>query len=151
MRKLATPLALWVLGSAFLVFLGFIHGGADSPLATAGVRFAGPLPSDNDIPNFFTEWFFLNGHHGTPPIFQPEWHFSNGPPLQVGYMLSQRGFIWDSHTLIYQILGVVLQRLWIVGLWAVLLAARVGRVTSAGDRHGAGQRRRDSQRVLRLA
>jgi hypothetical protein len=132
LRQLAIPLALWVLGSAFLVFLGFIHGGADSPVATAATRFsAGPLPSDNDIPHFFTEWFYFHGHNGTPPIYQPEWHFSDRPPLQVGYMLAQRPFFWNSDLLDYQIIGVLLQQLWIVAVWALLLAARVGRVTRA--------------------
>jgi hypothetical protein len=132
LRRLATPLALWALGSVFLIFLGFVHGGTDQPIATAAFRFAaGQLPSDNDIPHFFTEWFFLNGHHGTPPIYQPEWHFSDRPPLQVGYMLAQRPFFWKANGLDYQIIGVLLQQLWIVGLWALLLAARLGRVTRA--------------------
>jgi hypothetical protein len=130
LRRLATPLALWALGSAFLVFLGFLHGGTDSPISTAAFRFsAGALPSDNDIPNFFTEWFYLHGSHGTPPIYQPEWHFSDRPPLQVGYMLSQRAFGWRRSGLDYQVLGIVLQQLWIVGLWALLVAARLGRLT----------------------
>jgi hypothetical protein len=132
LRQLATPLALWVLGSAFLVFLGFLHGGADSPIASSATRFtASPLPSDNDIPHFYTEWFFLNGHSGTPPLFFPEWHFSDRPPLQVGYMLTQRPFFWDGKGLDYQLIGVLLQQLWIVAVWALLLAARVGRVTRA--------------------
>ncbi len=131
LRQLATPLALWVLGSAFVVFLGFIHGGADSPIATSATRFIGPLPSDNDIPHFYTEWFFVNGHHGTPPIYAPEWHFSDRPPLQVGYMLAQRPFLWDAKLLDYQLIGVLLQQLWIVAVWALLRAARVGRVTRA--------------------
>jgi len=132
LRGLATPLALWVLGSAFLVFLGFVHGGDDNPLQTASVRFnAANLPSDNDIPHFFTEWFYAHGHNGTPPIFQPDWHFSDRPPLQVGYMLGQRPILWDAKLLDYQLIGVVLQQLWIVGLWALLVAARLGRVTRA--------------------
>jgi hypothetical protein len=132
LRQLATPLALWILGSAFLVFLGFVHGGADSSIVTSATRFsAGPLPSDNDIPHFYTEWFFVHGHHGTPPLYPPDWRFSDRPPLQVGYMLSQRGILWDSKLLDYQLIGVLLQQLWIVAVWALLLAARVGRVTRA--------------------
>ena len=130
LRRLATPLALWALGSAFLVFLGFVHGGSDSPISLAANRFSGPLPSDNDIPNFFTEWFYLNGH-GRPPVYGADWLFSDRPPLQVGYMLSQRPLWWGVPGLHYQVLGVILQQLWIVGLWALLLAARVGRVTRA--------------------
>lgn len=130
LRRLATPLALWALGSTFLIFLGFMHGGADDPLATAAARFnAGPLPSDSYIPYFYSEWFFEHGHRGDPPVFGGEWLSSDRPPLQVGYILSQRPLSWSDTELHYQVLGVVLQQLWIVGLWALLLASRVGRVT----------------------
>jgi hypothetical protein len=130
-RRLLTPFALWALGSAFLVFFGFLHGGADQPAATAAIRFGGPLPSDSQIPLFFTEWFFHHGHHGTPPVFPGEWLASDRPPLQIGYALSQRPFGWDRAGLDYQVLGVVLQQLWIVGLWALLSASRLGRTTRA--------------------
>jgi len=131
LRQLATPLGLWALGSLFLVFLGFLHGGTETPLGTAASRFVGPLPADNDIPSFFAEWFYSHGHDGTPPIFPGEWLSSDRPPLQVGYALAQYPFGWDQEKLSYQVLGVILQQLWIVGLWALLLAARVGRVTRA--------------------
>src|SRR5690606_8298115 len=42
LRRLAVPLGLWALGSAFVVFLGFVHGGVDDPLATSASRFSGP-------------------------------------------------------------------------------------------------------------
>jgi hypothetical protein len=131
LRALSTPLLLWVLGSVFLVFLGFLHGGEDGSITMASTRFSGQLPSDNDIPNFFTEWFFLNGGDPRPPVYGDGWLFSDRPPLQVGYMLSQRGFGWDDDGLNYQLLGVVVQQLWIVAVWALLLAARVGRLTRA--------------------
>jgi len=131
LRRLGTALALWALGSTFLVFLGFLHGGSHSPLAMAATRFSGQLPTDNDLPRFFSEWFYLHGHHGTPPVYPGGWLASDRPPLQMGYMLSQWTFGWDDHSRNYQLIGVILQQLWIVGLWALLLAARVGRVTRA--------------------
>ncbi|HET9198029.1 MAG TPA: hypothetical protein VFN92_07240 [Solirubrobacterales bacterium] len=131
LRQLLTPLALWALGSLFLLFLGFLHGGTEAPLSTAASRFIGPLPADNDIPAYFAEWFYLHGHDSTPPLFPGEWLSSDRPPLQVGYALAQRPFGWDAGKTHYQVLGVLLQQLWIVGLWALLLAARVGRVTRA--------------------
>jgi hypothetical protein len=136
--ELATPLALWALGSTFLVFLGFLHGGTDHPIAMASSRFSYPLPSDPQIPLFFANWFYSNGHHGPPPLFPGVWSASDRPPLQVGYVLSQRPVIWDntghsSQVLVsglnYQVLAVVLQQLWIVGLWALLVAARLNRTT----------------------
>jgi hypothetical protein len=131
LRQLSTPLALWALGSAFILFLGFLHGGMDNPLGTPMTRFSAQLPSDNSIPFFFSEWFFHHGHHGAPPIFPGEWLASDRPPLQVGYVLSTQPFGWGSPELQYQVLGVILQQLWIVGLWALLAAARVGRLTRA--------------------
>jgi len=131
LRALAMPLALWALGSTFLVFLGFMHGGVAHPLSVPQVRFFETLPGDNLIPPFFADWFYANGHHGRPPEFPGEWLASDRPPLQMGYAMVQRPFSWDTTGLHYEVLGVVLQQLWIVGLWALLLAARVGRTTRA--------------------
>lgn len=126
--SLATPLALWVLGSAFLVFLGFMHGGTDDPLVTAMSRFSHMLPGDNYLPLYFAEWFLEHGHHGTPPDFS-SFLSSDRPPLQIGYALLQHPFGWSGGQLSYQVEGVLLQQLWIVGLWALLLAARLERIT----------------------
>jgi hypothetical protein len=124
LRSLATPAALWALGSAFVVFLGFLHGGQAEPLLTAATRFSHPLPGDNYIPLYFAEWFYVHGHDGPPPDFAT-WLSSDRPPLQSGYVLAQRPFGWDESGLRYQVLGVVVQQLWIVGMWSVLTAARV--------------------------
>jgi hypothetical protein len=124
LRGLAIPFALWGLAAAFVVFLGFIHGGSGEPLVTASIRFSHQLPSDNDIPRFFADYFYLHGHQGTPPPFG-DWLSSDRPPLQVGYVLSQRPFGWDDSGLHYEVLGVIVQQLWILGLWALLCAARL--------------------------
>src|SRR5260221_6786685 len=129
LRRLATPLGLWMFGSAFLVFLGFVHGGADSAIATSATRFSGQLPTDNDIPRFFSDWFFSHGHSGTPPIYPGEWLASDRPPLQVGYSLLDRPFRWQDTSLHHEGMGVVLQQLWIVGLSALLTAGPVRPVT----------------------
>jgi hypothetical protein len=126
LRRLAQPAALWALGSAFVLCLGFLHGGTDDPLALATTRFSHQLPTDNEIPLFFSDWFF--DRNGDRPVFAPkfgDWLSSDRPPLQIGYVLAQRPFGWDSNGLTYQVLGVVVQQLWIVGMWAVLCAARV--------------------------
>jgi MFS family permease len=108
-----------------------MHGGADTALGTASNRFAVSLPSDIDIPLYFAEFFYSHSHHGMPPEFPGEWLASDRPPLQVGYVLSQQPFAFNSHELNYLVLGICLQQLWIVGLWALLLAAGVGRLTKA--------------------
>jgi hypothetical protein len=125
LRKLRTPLLLWLLGSVFIAFLGFLHGGTDQAVSMSATRFTGQLPTDNDIPRFFAEWFAAHGHHGRPPIYPGEWLMSDRPPLQVGYVLSQRAFGNSAGDLHYQLLGIVIQQLWIPAMWAVLWAARL--------------------------
>jgi 4-amino-4-deoxy-L-arabinose transferase-like glycosyltransferase len=125
LRPLAVPLVLWILGTSFVVFLGFLHGGVDHAIPMSALRFSGQLPSDNDIPRFFTEWFAAHGHANPPPLYPPDWLMSDRPPLQVGYALAQRGFMPTERELHYEILCAGVQGLWIVGMWAVLLAARL--------------------------
>lgn len=128
---LSIPLALWILGSCFIVFLGFLHGGTDDAIPMSASRFSGQLPSDNDIPRYFTEWFATHGHTNPPPVYPPDWLMSDRPPLQIGYMLAQRGFMPTERGLHYEILAVIIQCFWIVGMWAVLLAARLRARTRA--------------------
>jgi hypothetical protein len=112
-----------VLGSCFIVFLGFLHGGTHDAVPISALRFSGQLPSDNDIPRYFGEWFATHGHQNPPPVYPPDWLMSDRPPLQVGYVLSQRGFMPTEQGLHYEILCVGVQSFWIVGMWAVLVAA----------------------------
>lgn len=128
LRQLATPLGLWALGAAFIVFFGFMYGGSDEPIKVGATRFSGPMPADNLLPAYLVEWFYEYGHSGHP-LFPPDWLASDRPPLQVGYLLAQKPFEVYDEEANYQVGAVVLQQLWIVGLWALLLAARVGRVT----------------------
>jgi hypothetical protein len=131
LRGLGTPLALWALGATFLVFFGFLHGAEHLPMQNSSTRFSGPLPSDNYMPFFWGEWFYAHAHNGKPPEFTGNWLASDRPPLQMGYLLTQRPFHMFGDELNYEVLGVVLQQLWIVGLWALLLGLRVGRLTRA--------------------
>jgi hypothetical protein len=128
LRQLATPLGLWALGSAFLLFFGFLYGGSDDSIKVAAARFSGPLPTDNLLPAYLVEYFYEYGHSGHP-LFPPDWLASDRPPLQVGYLLGQKPFEIIDDEANYQVASVVLQQLWIVGLWALLLAARVRKVT----------------------
>jgi hypothetical protein len=129
LRQLATPFALWVLATAFIVFFGFVHGGSEDALMTSANRFGSSMPPDNVIPSYFADWFYANGHHGAPPVFPGEWLSSDRPPLQIGYALQQKPWFWDGTAIDYQLIGVALQQLWVIGLWALLSAARLRRVT----------------------
>jgi hypothetical protein len=129
LRPLAPPLALWVLGCCFVTFLGFLHGGTHDAVPISALRFSGQLPSDNDIPRYFGEWFATHGHQNPPPVYPPDWLMSDRPPLQVGYVLSQRGFMPTEQGLHYELLCIGVQGFWIVGMWAVLVAARLRPLT----------------------
>lgn len=131
LAPLAVPLGLWVLGTCFVVFLGFLHGGVDHAIPMSALRFSGQLPSDNDIPRYFTEWFATHGHQSPPPVYPPDWLMSDRPPLQIGYALTQRGFFHTERELHYVILCVGIQSFWIVGMWAVLVAAKLRARTRA--------------------
>ncbi|HEX9967902.1 MAG TPA: hypothetical protein VGB06_08140, partial [Solirubrobacterales bacterium] len=124
LRELAVPAALWALASVFVAYLGFLYGGSGDPLTLAATRFSHPLPADNQIPAYFADWFYEHGHSPAPPPFA-DWLSSDRPPLQIGYALGQRPFGWDESALHYQVIGVVVQQLWIVGMWALLVAARI--------------------------
>jgi hypothetical protein len=92
-------------------------------------RFSHPLASDNYLPFFFADALFLHGHEG-PPAHLADWLSSDRPPLQSGFVLAQRVFGGEPY-LHYQVLGVILQQLWIVGLWSLLSATRVRAATRA--------------------
>lgn len=130
LRLLRTPLLLWLLGSAFVVFFGFLHGAAHEAVSMSALRFSGQLPTDNDIPRYFAEWFATHGHQH-PPEYPGEWLFSDRPPLQVGYVLAQRSFMNTAGGLNYQLICVLEQCLWIPAMWAVLVAVPLRRVTRA--------------------
>lgn len=127
LRRLSVPLALWALACLFVVFLGFFGGGTESAVSTASVRFAtdpSPFASDSSIPLFFSEWIY-GGSPGAAPVFEPGWLLGDRPPLQIGYVLTQREFGWDATTLHYELIGVAIQQLWVVAMWALLSAAGV--------------------------
>lgn len=126
MRELMTPLILWVAASFFVVYLGYLHGWGGDAMTLAGGRFSHGLPNDNVLPETFSDWYWVYGHHGAPPEVST-WLSSDRPPLQIGYILQVRPFGWDHTSTHYEMLGVALQQLWIFGAWALLRAARIGR------------------------
>lgn len=125
LRRLRTPLLLWIAGSFFVVFLGFLHGGTDNAVTMSSFRFSVQLPSDNDMPRYFAEQFALHGHSHPLPVYPGDWLSSDRPPLQIGYVLAERGFLNSPQGQHYEILAVIVQGLWIVAMWAVLVAARL--------------------------
>lgn len=130
LRGLSIPLGLWVFASLFILFFGFLHGHIED-IQVPQYRFSTQpslFASDNLIPWFFSDWIF-KGSLGSAPIWEPGWLLSDRPPLQIGYVLTQRVFGWDERMTHYEAIGVVLQQFWIFGMWALLIAARVSRRT----------------------
>jgi hypothetical protein len=126
---LAVPAGLLLTSTVFVLSMGFLHGGVQEPLRTPAVRWSDPggLPGDSLIPLLFAESVLEVGNDGPPPVFFGDWLSSDRPPLQSGVVLSQRVFAWDSTGLHYEVVSVAAQQLWVVGLWALLLASGVGR------------------------
>jgi hypothetical protein len=129
-RQLLRPVGLWVLATLFILSLGFLHGGTAQPIQMASTRFSHPLPIDNFLPQYFAEGIYKLGNFRAPPPFG-QWLSSDRPPLQMGYVLAARPWPWSSPGIHYQLVSVALQQTWLVGLWALLIAARV-RVITAG-------------------
>jgi hypothetical protein len=130
LRQLSLPLGLWALAALFIVFFGYLHGGTEYPLVAPSFRFSmqpSLFTGDHMIPLFFSDWMFA-GSHGSPPDFYG-WLMSDRPPLQIGYVLTQRIFGWDGVGGHYMMLGIGLQQLWVIGMWALMIAAGVSRRT----------------------
>jgi len=116
-RRLGRPAALTAAAAVFVVCLGFLYGGWDTSLSTAGSRFSMQLPWDNGLPFFFAEG--LDHSHVQHPM-AGDWLSSDRPPLQTGIVLSHYPFSGQSKELHYQIASVILQCLWILPMWALL-------------------------------
>jgi hypothetical protein len=128
--SIGLPVALWALGTIFVLSLGFLYGGTHDPLRLAEVRFAHQLPNDNTLPLHFGEWIYRFGHTRVPPR-SGSWLSSDRPPLQMGYVVAAMPFGAWKDGLHYQVLSVALQQLWIIGMWALLEATDVRARTRA--------------------
>jgi hypothetical protein len=117
----AVPLALVLLIALFYnAAVTSCLDAADIPCVFGGQTW------DNALPQFFAEHIAL----GQPRMLVGDWLGSDRPPLQSGIVLSlnplTRGVPFA--TVSYQLLGSLLQCLWVVGLWA---AARRMRASTA--------------------
>ncbi|MGH9339205.1 MAG: hypothetical protein ACRD1R_06370 [Acidobacteriota bacterium] len=117
------PAALMASTALLYASLGFLYGGMEKPLEMAAHRYSHPLPGDNRIPLQFAEMIF--DQHLIRPL-HADWLSSDRPPLQAAMVLLQRPFIelydWELQ---YQFIGILLQLLWIPGLWIFLRRAQV--------------------------
>jgi len=131
-RKVGLPLVLTALYAALVLGLGFLYGGYEKPLDTPAVRFSSRLPIDNQLPYLMARHVEQFGHSvPVPPV--GDWLASDRSPLQSAVWLGQT--LWHrgdaSAATDYQVLGTVMQSSWVLGVWALLSALAVRRVTVA--------------------
>lgn len=131
-RSVAVPFALTALYAMTILALGFMYGGYSTPTDTAAGRFSWLLPIDNTLPFHFASHIEQFGHSvPVPPV--GDWLSSDRPPLQSAIMLSQVLVHKDGAAALldYQVLATLLQSMWVLGLWALIVALVVRRATLA--------------------
>ena len=120
-REFITPvacvlcLALFNLSLLYL-FVNPVKAGVD----VANVRFFPQTrPGDNIIPFIFAQRIYDRAP--IRPFCCGDWLSSDRPPLQAGIFLLQRPLRVAGNTgLQYQVLGTLLQCLWVCGVWTLL-------------------------------
>ncbi len=113
------PFALaGIIGIGAIAFTCLYQGGSFSSIADD--RFLAGMPTDNVIPGLLAERLW----DGLPPKnFLGDWHASDRPPLQAGWLLLTRpimaglGFDTDTASTAG---GICFQLLWVPALWALL-------------------------------
>ena len=122
LRALLTPLLLTGAVTLLILSAGFLYGGRRDPMAIAAARFSHGLPNDNVLP------FLLADGIRTNYVAKPmngDWLSSDRPPLQAGIVLSQFPLFHRPYEERYTTVSVLLQSLWIFGLWLLLTAFRL--------------------------
>jgi hypothetical protein len=122
LRQVAMPFALVGAQSLFVLLAGFAYGGLDAPSNTAANRFSHGLPPDNELPFMVAEGIRKN--YVREPMVG-DWKSSDRPPLQSGVFLAHHPFTAQPIEIGYTVVSVILQSLWIPGLWLLLAAFRL--------------------------
>lgn len=124
LAEFAPVTALYAAASLFYLALGYLYSGIGRG-QVAGTRFLPSLPGDNFIPMLFAEQL-ESRHRPLPHFIMSDFQSSDRPPLQTGYELLQDALLGHQHGayLHPQVIGTLVQGLWIFGLWALLRAAR---------------------------
>lgn len=130
-RAVALPFAATTAYALTVLGLGFLYGGYDTPLQTAASRFTWALPIDNQLPLLFARHVEQVGHE-TPIPLVGDWLPSDRPPLQSAFWLahSVRSLPDAAAAVDYQVLGVLLQSTWVLGVWVLVGSLAVRRTTA---------------------
>jgi hypothetical protein len=119
------PFLLWVTSSLLIFSFGAMYTSSPQLTTTAQSRILAGLPIDNEI-----DLILANGLQSSHrPLAHPLyviWDSSDRPPLQAGVYLSQEAVLpgADTQAVHYVVVGVLLQGLWIFGIWGLLAAVR---------------------------
>ena len=121
------PFLLWVTSSLLIFSFGAMYTAGPTLTTTAESRFVpGGLPIDNEIPLILAN-ALQSSHRPLPHPLYVVWDSSDRPPLQSGVYLSQEALLpgSDAQAVHYEVVGILLQGLWIFGIWGLLAAIRV--------------------------
>jgi hypothetical protein len=121
LRPLLPMGLLYVTAGFFTSALAYLHVSFASNTNIAPSRFQTGLPADNVLPMLFAKQL-MTTHRPLPPLLTRGWQSSDRPPLQTGYYLLQQSVLHSGHFNDYQLLAMLLQCLWVPGLWALLYA-----------------------------
>lgn len=121
LRPLLPMGALYITAAFFDSALAYLHVAFASNTNIAPERFQVGLPADNILPLLFAKQL-QTSVRPLPPLLVRGWQSSDRPPLQTGYYLMQQSVLHTDHFNDYQLLAMLLQCLWIPGLWALLVA-----------------------------
>jgi hypothetical protein len=117
LRPLSLLAAAVGLAALLVLSFGFLYGGLRSPSQTAGTRFSHPLTNDNRLPYLVFEG--LRTAHMPKPLVE-DWRSSDRPPLATGIVAAQYPLFFGPKELLYTIVSVTLQCLWLPALWLLL-------------------------------
>jgi hypothetical protein len=122
---LLRPVLLWIASSLLIFSLGSMYPSSRILTSTAESRFVGALPIDNEVPLILANALQVQ-HRPLPHPLYGVWDSSDRPPLQAGVYLSQEAMLpgSDAQAIHYEVVGTLLQGLWIFGIWGLLAAVR---------------------------
>ena len=119
------PLLLWVASSVLIFAFVAMYPSSHTLTTTAESRFVPALPIDNEVP-LITANALQSSHRPLPHPLYGIWDSSDRPPLQAGVYLSQEALLpgSDTQAVHYEVVGILLQGLWIFGIWGLFAAVR---------------------------
>ena len=135
-RELRTPLGVMVVVALGYIGLAYAQGGLGGAHWTSGalagdttiaVTYRYWIAPDNEIPLLFAQLLAGHGSLTTRLPFNHLWHFSDRPPLQTGFLLMLYPLL-GLKSFASQLLGSLLQALWIPALWILLRSRGVSSV-----------------------